>query len=217
MKVVSNGIGHLPVSIAFRRRGAIRIEWENTMNSRRLQLRPHLVALASLFLVCTASQAQSMKPGLWEIKQQTQLDPALQAQMDQARQQMAALPPEQRKMMESMMAQRGMSIDMAGGGMTMKVCVSKEQAEHDEPPVDEKGDCKHDIQRKGNVIHTRFACSNPPSEGEGDVTITSPQAYSMKMHVTTQDDGKPRTMTMNGTGRWLGTDCGNIKPSGTGR
>ncbi len=35
----------------------------------------------------------------------------------------------------------------------------------------------------------------------------------MKMRVTTQDDGKPRTMAMNVTGRWLGADCGNIKLS----
>ncbi len=80
-----------------------------------------------------------MKPGLWEIHQQTQLDPAQQAQMDEARQQMAALLPEQSKRMESMLAQRGISIDMTGNGMTMKVCVSKEQAERDEPPFDEKG------------------------------------------------------------------------------
>lgn len=187
------------------------------MFSRRLQLRPRLVALASLVVVCTASQAQNMKPGLWEIQQQMQLDPALQAQMDEARQQMAAMPPDQRKAMESMMAQRGMSIDLKGGGTTMKVCVSKEQAERDEPPVTDKGDCKHDIKRSGNVVHTRFECSNPPSKGEGDVTLTSPQAYAMKMRVTSQRDGKPQTMTMNGTGRWLGADCGNIKPSGTAR
>lgn len=158
-----------------------------------------------------------MKPGLWEIRQQTQLDPAQQAQRDEAREQMAALPPEQRKMMESMMAQRGMSIDMTGNGMTMKVCVSKEQAARDEPPIDEKGNCKHDVKRNGNVIHTRFECSDPPSKGEGDVTITSPQAYAMKMRVTTQDDGKPQTMVMNGTGRWLGADCGNIKPTDAAR
>lgn len=187
------------------------------MVSRRLQSRPRIVALAALLVICTASQAQSMKPGLWEIRQQAQLDPEMQAQMEEARKQMAAMPPEQRKMMESMMAQRGMSIDMAGGGTTMKVCVSKEQAERDEPPVNDKSDCKHDIKRSGNVVHMRFACSDPPSQGEGDVTITSPQAYSMKMRVTTQDDGKPRTMAMNGTGRWLGAECGNIKPSNAAR
>lgn len=196
---------------------AVWIDMEDTMVSRCNQFTPALVAFATSLMVCTAGQAQSMKPGLWEIRQQTQLDPEQQVQMEEARKQMAALPPDQRKMMESMMAQRGMSIDMAGGGTAMKVCVSKEQAERNEPPVNDQNDCKHDMQRKGNVIQMRFECGDPPSKGDGNVTITSPQAYSMAMRVTTQRDGKPHTMNMNGTGRWLNADCGALKPVGATR
>lgn len=187
------------------------------MHSRHLKFAPRLVTVASLLVACAASQAQTMKPGLWEIRQQMQLDPEMQAQMDQARQQMASLPPEQRKLMESMMAQRGMSVDMGSGGTALKVCVSKEQAERSEPPIDDKSDCKHDTKRSGNVIHMRFECSDPPSKGEGDVTLESAQAYSMKMRMTSQHDGKPQTVSMNGTGRWLGAACGDIKPSSTTR
>jgi hypothetical protein len=169
------------------------------------------VALSALALAGGA-MAQTMKPGLWEVRQQPQLDAQQQAQMDQARQQMAAMPPEQRKQMEAMMAQRGMSVDLAGGGTTVKVCITKEQASRDAPPVDDRGDCKQSVKRDGAVIHTRFECSKPPSKGEGEITLSGPEAYSMQMRVTSERGGKPATMVMKGQGRWLGTDCGNVKP-----
>ena len=56
------------------------------------------------------------------------------------------------------------------------------------------------------------ACTKPPSTGEGQVTFTSPEAYSMKMVVTSESRGKPEKMNMEGGGKWLGADCGNIKP-----
>ena len=49
-----------------------------------------------------SASAQDFKPGLWEIRQKPQLDPQRQAQMEQMQKQMAALPPEQRRQMESM-------------------------------------------------------------------------------------------------------------------
>ena len=170
------------------------------------------VALAAVALSAGAA-AQSMKPGLWEVRQQPQLDAQQQAQMDQARQQMAAMPPEQRKQMEAMMAQRGASVDLTGGGVTVKVCVTKEQAARDAPPVDDRGDCKQDFKRDGAVIHTRFECSKPPSKGEGEITLASPEAYSMQMRVTGERGGQPATMVLTGQGRWIGTDCGAVKPA----
>ena len=34
----------------------------------------------------------------------------------------------------------------------------------------------------------------------------------MKMVVTSESRGKPEKMNMEGGGKWLGSDCGNIKP-----
>jgi len=170
------------------------------------------VALAA-FALAGGAAAQSMKPGLWELRQQRELDPQMQAQMDEMRQQMAALPADQRKMMESMMAQRGMSID-GGAGTTAKVCITKEQAERDALPVDDRGgDCRHDAKRSGAVIRMRFECTKPPSKGEGDITIAGPEAYSMQMRVTSESEGRPVTMVMMGQGRWLASDCGTVKPA----
>jgi hypothetical protein len=59
-----------------------------------------------------------------------------------------------------------------------------------------------------------FACTNPPSSGEGQVTFNGSEGYKSMMTVNTQVQGKPEKVTMEGTGRWLGADCGNVKPLG---
>ena len=61
----------------------------------------HLVPMAALWLAATAS-AQQIKPGLWE--NTSQMGGAMGAPMAQMQQQMASMPPAQRKQMEAMLA-----------------------------------------------------------------------------------------------------------------
>jgi hypothetical protein len=153
--------------------------------------------------------AQTMKPGLWETTQKPQLDPEQQAKMDQARQAMANMPADKRQMMEQMMSQHGVQMGMgAGGTLTIKTCISKEQAARHEPPVDDKGRCKQQVTRSGNTVRSHFICTDPASEGEGEFTFDSPEHYSSKLSIQRQG----RSMSMSGEGRWLGADCGNLKP-----
>ena len=44
------------------------------------------------------------------------------------------------------------------------------------------------------------------------LALTSPEAYSMRMTSTSTVRGKPEKMDMQTSGRWLGGDCGAIKP-----
>ena len=161
------------------------------------------------------ASAQSLKPGLWESTHKTQFsgDSQMAQQMAEAQRQMANMPPEQRKMMEDMMKSRGVSMSpAAGGGMTVKYCLTKEQAERKEIPA-QRGDCKSTQQPTGpGKMKMTFTCTNPPSSGEGEVTFASSDAYSMKMLVNTTIQGKPERINMEGSGRWLGNDCGDIKP-----
>ncbi|MEJ6021018.1 DUF3617 domain-containing protein [Ramlibacter sp. PS4R-6] len=173
-----------------------------------------LLAAAALLAAAPFAFAQSMKPGLWEISNKMQSSSGQMEQgMAQMQQQMANMPPEQRKMVEDMMKQRGMSMGGgSGGGMTVKFCMSKEMAERREIPS-QRGDCKTTRQQMtGNTMKMAFTCTNPPSSGEGEVTFQGPEAYQMKMVVHTQVQGKPETVNMQGSGRWLGADCGDIKP-----
>ena len=173
-----------------------------------------LLCTSLLLGAASLASAQSMKPGLWETTNKMQSSSGQMEQgMAQMQQQMANMPPEQRKMVEDMMKQRGMSVGGGpGGGMTVKFCMTKEMAERKEVPAG-RGECKTTRQPSGpNSMKMAFTCVNPPSDGEGEITFSGPDAYAMKMVVHTTVQGKPETVNMQGSGRWLGADCGDIKP-----
>jgi hypothetical protein len=67
------------------------------------------LALALAGALPLAHAQQKLAPGLWETKM-TVGDKDMQAAMAQARAQMANMPPEQRKMMEGMMAKQGVGL-----------------------------------------------------------------------------------------------------------
>jgi len=173
----------------------------------------HLLTAATLLALALPAAAQSMKPGLWEINNKMgggQMD----AQMAEMQKQLAQMPPEQRKQMEAMMAQRGMKMGGAGGGTTMQVCMTKEMVERSDMPMQQQqNDCKVTSQsRSGNTMKMAYTCASPPSSGEGEFTYNGAESYSSKMTINTTANGKPQVMKMEGTGKWLGADCGNIKP-----
>jgi hypothetical protein len=173
----------------------------------------HLLA-AALSVLALSVSAQTLKPGLWQINQKMHTaDGRMEKQMAAMQQQMAAMPPAKRKMMEDAMGKQGMQLGGAGpGGMAVKICMTKEMVERNEMPS-QRGDCKTTKQnRSGNTMTMAFACTNPPSTGEGQVTFTSPEAYTMKMTVNSTANGKTEKMDMDASGKWLGADCGNIKP-----
>jgi hypothetical protein len=124
---------------------------------------------------------------------------------------MASMSPEQRKQMEAMMARQGVQMG-ADGAMTMKTCLTREMIERDEvAPM--QGDCKVTSQsRNGNTLKVSFSCSQPPATGEAQVTYLGPEAYKMTGSTTTTRMGRTETMTLEGSGKWLASDCGNLKP-----
>ena len=178
-------------------------------------MRMHIALTAAAFAAFALPlSAQTLKPGLWEISNKMD-NPEINQQMAQMQQQLAAMPPEQRKQMEAMMAQRGMKMGGgAGGGTTMQICMTKEMVERNAMPMQQQQtDCKITSQsRSGNVMKMAYSCPNPPSTGEGEFTYNGSDSYSSKMTVNSMRNGKPQTMKMEGSGKWLGADCGNIKP-----
>ena len=171
---------------------------------------PAILLLASL--ATGAAHAQHIKPGLWEFKQTPQLDPARQAQMAQAQKAMESMPPEQRQMIEKMMAQKGVNVSMAGGAITIKTCVTKEQAERNMAPVNHQGNCTQEIKRSGSTIQTHFVCTDPASEGDAIVTLRGNEGFTNDVTIRHQRQGKTETTKVSGEGRWLGADCGDVKP-----
>lgn len=160
-----------------------------------------------------AQAGGKMKPGLWEISTQIQGGAGggdMAAAMAAAQQQMQNLPPEQRQRMESMMKGRGVALGPSGN--SVRVCISKEQAERDELPQAEER-CTQQSQRSGKVIRYKFACQGePPMSGEGEYTLLSPTSASGRTVIRTTMGGRAETMTMDSRSTWLGADCGELKP-----
>ena len=170
-------------------------------------------AAGTFLLIGTQASAQvRMRPGLWEhsftVKSQSgQMEKA----MADMQQQMASMPPEQRKMMEDMMAKQGMS--MGSQGRSVRMCITKEQAERDELPQQDGSCTQQIVQRTSNMIKVKFTCTGqPPASGESEVTFSGPTSYTGKSIVNTTVEGRPERMTMDQTGKWLSADCGNVKP-----
>jgi hypothetical protein len=114
--------------------------------------------------------------------------------------------------MEAMMAQRGARMaPAAGGGMTIQMCMTKEMAERNDVPMQD-GCTMTKQQRSGNTMKMAFNCTRPPSSGEGEFTFMGAEAYKSHMVVKTMAQGKPETMEMDASGKWLGADCGSVKP-----
>lgn len=152
-----------------------------------------------------------LRPGLWEHRFTMESQSGeMERSMQQMQEELANMPPEQRKMMEQMMASQG--VQVGPGGHSVRICLSQEQAARGMVPQQD-GNCRQEVvKRSGNTIKYRFNCTgNPPSSGEGEVTIISPTAYTGKSIVNTTVNGQPDRITMEQSGKWLSDDCGNIK------
>lgn len=179
----------------------------------------HPIALALLTaaaLLPSSALAQRLAPGLWELQSTMKSeDSRVQESIARMQKELAAMPPEQRKMMQDMMARQGIGIDPAKGMQAMRMCFTKEQVERDELPLDQSGNCRFERhQRSGASIRFAFSCSNPKSSGEGEFTQQGDKAFTSRM--TSQaagKDGKPMRTEMQQQGRWLGADCGGLKPN----
>jgi hypothetical protein len=175
------------------------------------------IALSLIALVpCSAAVAQTpaIKPGLWEYRFVTKSRSGeLEAAMAEARKQMAAIPPEQRRQMERMMGERGLQLGTSpGSANVIRVCVGPDEAARLDMQSDPR--CKQEIvQRTRDTVKVVFSCSGEtPSRGEGTVRFKGDTGFTGTFWVETQVAGKPDRMDVTQEGTWLGADCGKLKP-----
>jgi hypothetical protein len=163
-------------------------------------------------LAALPAGAQTMKPGLWEMETKVaSANPETMQAMAMAQQQMASMSPEQRKMMEDMMAKNGVSMNLAkGGGVAVKYCLTREMAEKNELPSGQPGNCTTTRSPVPGGMNLAFKCTKPASSGNGQVIFNGNTGYSMRMNVNSAAGGQPQNMTVEGSGKWLGAECGAV-------
>ena len=170
--------------------------------------------ITMVLAISGAAFAQSAtKPGLWEMtsKMSSPTNPQLAKQMEEAQKAFASMPPAQRKQMEEMMAKQGMNMSLgAGGATTIKICVTPEMAAR--PPVEQRQGCTYKFSQAGKTHNFSFQCTNPPGDGEGQVTFSDADNYAGNMRINSVQNGKKETIDMQTSGKFLGANCGAIKP-----
>ena len=200
----------------------------------KLRVVAGLVIVSSMSLNAYALKVD-MKPGLWEHAFKFDKNSAstingvqqeqITAAMEGMKQQMANLPPEQRKMMEDMMAKQGITvtdqgIDMASQGLSIskdgtrvKACITQAEIDRGELPQTAEH-CEQKItQVSPKYFKATYSCGGEhPSQGEGEIIFQNDKAYTGKMKMVTQINGQSETIQGTNTGKWLSSDCGDIKP-----
>ncbi len=163
-----------------------------------------VILVPSLLLIATGAQtAERMKPGLWEM---TVKSDAMKA--------MPKIPPEQMEKMKQM----GIKMpDMQNGAMVQKVCYSKEMVEQDKPPSNMGGReqrCQNkNFTRSGSSFTAEIVCDSPDMKGTGNVKGNfTPDNMASVYDFNGTAHGKPITQHVETTGKWLGNDCGDVKP-----
>lgn len=149
-----------------------------------------------------ATAAPVMKPGLWEINTQNQMEGMQMPAMP-------ALPPEQMAKLKEM----GIKMPAAGGntmGFTVRHCVTKEEAEQGVPPQgkNEEKCTPTNVKRDGNKVSWSVECTGAhPASGSGSVVYESPESYKGNMTVNTKG-AQAMTMKSSYTGKWVSATCG---------
>jgi hypothetical protein len=173
---------------------------------------------ALLLLACSCALAlpvgaQTMKPGLWEMSNKvSSADAGTQSALAHVQEQLANMSPEQRQSIQDLMQRNGVQINVgAGGALQTKMCLTREMIERREFAVEE-GNCRHKLTpTSGNHMRVAFTCTRPAASGEGEMTIDTPGSYRAHMRVR-GTDGNNQTVEMDVAGRWLGAECGSVRP-----
>ncbi len=176
------------------------------VNGRRVRF----VSIALVSTLSAWSHAQTAPPiklGLWQIQSDRQIDGQKAPDLAEHLQKMT---PDMRKRMEANMKKHG--VDMSGEPGTVRMCQTKESLDQGRWQG-AQGRCRTDFtSRTASAWKWRATCDQPPSETDGVATFASPEAYTVSSTTRLKLQGKPQVATMKLQAKWLGADCGDLKP-----
>jgi hypothetical protein len=179
-----------------------------------MNIRLAAMPLVLFALAAQPAMAQKLKAGVWETNNKMGAGGGkLQQAMAMVQQQIAGMSPEQRARIEGAMANQG--VVLSNDGVVAKVCITPEMAAKQQLPIQQgsNGNCSYQHAAVvGNTMKYSFSCASPQANGEGTATFLSPTSYTSSTRVTTTATGASETVNIESTARWLGADCGSVKP-----
>lgn len=177
-----------------------------------------LVGITALCAFAAYATGFGLKPGLWEVRIVKQVvdgrdaTAQLAGASDKLQQAMANMPPEQRARLEAMLKQRGAAQGSNGG---FRMCITPEMAQRDKPIVDKEGRCQPaTVSHNGNQTTYEFSCTmnGVTTSGKGTAVASGDLITTHADMTTHHPDGTTRVMQNDSEMKFLGPDCGDVKP-----
>lgn len=162
-----------------------------------------LGASAVLIVSLAASASVHRKPGLWETTMQMKFTKGG-----------PQIPPDQLAKMQQM----GIKLPFMGGEpTTVQNCLTPEQAAREDHPDTGRGDCKMENQNwSGNTFSGDMICHGREGDMHGHFsgTASGDTAFTgtSTMAGSSPQMGGDFAMEQHFTSKWLGADCGTVKP-----
>ena len=178
------------------------------------------LASSSVLVLCLALVAVAaagplpvppVKPGLWEARMSA-LDAEGHEIASPEPAALSKLSPEARARMAEAMKARGLSMPDANGAT--KVCLTKEMFESGmwQQMAADAGCTTNYSALSGTTWKWHSSCTALKSESDGEAVFSSAESYRTKVTTTATVMGKTNTHTRIVQAKWLGADCGDIKP-----
>jgi hypothetical protein len=172
--------------------------------------------LLVLFPVAAIAAADNfkIKPGLWETTTSSQsqgapvIPPEQKAERDKM---MANMSPEMRARVEA--AQKKAQINLPP--LVQRSCVTKEDLTQSMPF--EGGKCTKTVLKSTSTAQEiRVDCTGDRYNSTGTIRVTASNSENwsgtLETTLTPVGGGSPITVKTNMSGKWLGSDCGDVKP-----
>ena len=172
----------------------------------RSRFMPMLALGLAGLAAAVGAQAPPIKPGLWEARSDREVDGKTASQPAANLQN---LPPAVRAQVETRMKEKGIAL---GANGVNRICMTRETL--DASPWQNRGTgCKTEYRsRTGSTWKWHSSCTQPPSESDGEAVFASPESYTVSTAMTMTMRGETRTMRTTIKAKWLGADCGDLKP-----
>jgi hypothetical protein len=166
-------------------------------------------AIVLLALACSAAWAQTappIKPGLWEIKSEREVDGK---KAPDPSERMKTMSPEVRAKVEAMMKEKGVAM---GTGMATHICLSRESLDQGNWQS-ESSNCKTNVtSRSSSTWKWHSVCTQPVMENDGQAVFANSENYTVTSNMKMMMQGQERLSKTTINAKWLGDNCGDLKP-----
>lgn len=165
--------------------------------------------ILSIAFISPFAHAQKLQPGLWQVDSSNmqvggQKLPDADVMLDQ----LQALAPDQRQMLDQALKNQGVNLH----GKGVQVCLTPAQAQSEQIPMrDAKSGCTQQVtERDAQAWKFHFSC--PQAQGNGVVKFISDREFTANIVGTFTSNGTQQSGSTDTHGTWQGQDCGAVQP-----